>query len=106
MLAHNGRGIAIKVREDQVAGNMVIFSASQGDETAYPYTDKSHGMFTYFLLKKIQETGGDISYKELGEYITSQVSKKSIVLNGKSQTPKVNPSYKILNTWENWSLVE
>jgi hypothetical protein len=35
-------------------GNMVVFSAAQGDETAYPNNDEKHGMFTYFLLKKLQ----------------------------------------------------
>lgn len=106
MLAKNGRGIAVRVKGPSVSGNMVVFSASQGDETAYPYSDKSHGMFTYFLLKKLQETGGNISYKELGDYITSEVSKNSIVINGKSQTPMVTPSMSISSEWEKWLLVK
>jgi len=31
---------------------VALVSASQADETAYPYKDKQHGLFTYYLLKK------------------------------------------------------
>lgn len=102
MLAKNGRGIAIKVREDKVPGKMVVFAAAQGDEAAYPYSDQGHGMFTYFLLEKLQETSGNVTYKELGDYITTNVSQNSIVINGKSQTPKVQASYLLGDEWEKW----
>ena len=74
---------------------MVVFSAAQGDETAYPLKDKEHGLFTYYLLKKLKETKGDVTYGELGSYLTEQVSRKSIVANSKSQTPTVNPSQSV-----------
>ena len=54
MLA-SARGIALKVKSGTPKGNMVVFSAAQGDETAYPYNDEGHGMFTYFLLKKLSK---------------------------------------------------
>jgi len=57
MLAQ-ARGVAIKAKDAEPKGNMIILSAAQGDETAYSYQDKSHGMFTYFLLKKLQESKG------------------------------------------------
>lgn len=106
MLSKNGRGIAIKVRESSVPGNMVVFSAAQGDETAYPYTDKGHGMFTYFLLKKIQQTAGDVSLGELSDYVTSQVSRTSIVNNRKSQTPILNPSSEVIGEWKSWRFIK
>jgi hypothetical protein len=46
------RGIAIAPKPSTPMGNLVVFSAAEGDETALPYTEKGHGMFTYFLLKK------------------------------------------------------
>jgi hypothetical protein len=55
MLA-SARGVAIKVKEEKPQGNLVVVSASQGDETAYPYNEKRHGLFTYYLLEKLQES--------------------------------------------------
>ncbi len=59
------RSIAIKAKSGTPKGNMVVFSAAQGDETAYQYNKKKHGMFTYFLLKKLQETRGEATLAEL-----------------------------------------
>jgi hypothetical protein len=67
------RGVALKSRAGEPKGNMVVFSAATGDETAYPNNQEGHGMFTYFLLKKIQETKGDVTYDELGNYIKQNV---------------------------------
>ena len=47
----SARGVAIKPKKDIVTGNVVVFSAADGSETAYPYKEKGHGLFTYFLLK-------------------------------------------------------
>ena len=99
MLA-SARGVAIKAKPEAPKGNMVVFSAAQGDETAYPYEDKGHGLFTYFLLKKLQETKGQVSLGELAQYVQQQVSRRSIVTNGKSQTPCVVPSESVVGTWK------
>jgi len=98
------RGVALKTKPGQPKGNMVVFSAAQGDETAYPYTGKQHGMFTYYLLKKLQDTKGDVPLKELGDYVTEQVSKTAIVENDKPQTPCVTPSAAVAAEWQNWKL--
>ena len=103
MLA-SARGVAIKARSGMPQGNMVVFSAAQGDETAYPNNEERHGMFTYFLLKKLQDTKGDVTLQELGEYITKNVSQQSILLNGKSQTPCVTPSASLDASWREWKL--
>ena len=103
MLA-SARGVAIKARSGMPQGNMVVFSAAQSDETAYPNNEEKHGMFTYFLLKKLQDTKGDVSLQELGEYITLNVSQQSILLNGKSQTPCVTPSASLDASWREWKL--
>lgn len=103
MLA-SARGVAIKARSGMPQGNMVVFSAAQGDETAYPNYEEKHGMFTYFLLKKLQDTQGDVTLQELGEYITLNVSQQSILLNGKSQTPCVTPSASLDASWREWKL--
>lgn len=103
MLA-SARGVAIKARQDTPQGKMVVFAASQGDETAYPYKGQSHGMFTYFLLKKLQESKGDVTLGELGDYINSNVRQLSIVENSKSQTPTVVPSATVASEWRSMKL--
>ena len=80
---------------------MVILSASQGDETAYPFDTEQHGLFTYFLLKKLQENNGDVTLGELSDYITEQVKRQSVVSNGKLQTPSVSISPELSSTWRN-----
>ena len=98
------RGVSLKVKEEVPQGNMVVFTAANNQETAYPYKEKGHGMFTYFLLKKLQESKGDCTLGELGEYIQTNVRQQSVVVNRKSQTPTVVPSASIVNSWKNLKL--
>jgi uncharacterized caspase-like protein len=99
MLAQ-ARGVKIKAKSAAPQGNMVVLSAAQGDETAYPYKDKSHGMFTYFLLKKLQETAGNVTIGELADYVIDNVRKTSVIKNnGKLQTPSVSASASASSTW-------
>ena len=103
MLA-SARGVAIKAKKSNPVGNMVVFSAAQGDETAYPYKEQRHGMFTYYLLKKLQETKGEATLGEISDYVTSEVRKQSIVINGKMQTPTLTSSSAVGDAWRNWKL--
>lgn len=103
MLA-SARSVAIKAKPQAPQGKMVVFSAAQGDETAYPYKEKEHGMFTYYLLKKLQETRGNVSLDELANYLIQQVSRESIVSNGKSQTPSISASTTMGNEWKTMKL--
>ncbi len=98
MLA-SARGVAIKSKRTDPSNHMVVFTAAQGDETAYPYRDKEHGLFTYFLLKKLKETRGDITLGELGQYVKTEVKKISTVENKKPQTPTVLVGAKV-DKWE------
>lgn len=86
------RGVRIKAKPEKTSEKLIVFSAASGDETAYPYTEKKHGLFTYFLLKKLQDSNGNCSYEELKDYIYDNVTSKSVLENGKSQTPTVNTS--------------
>ena len=97
----SARGVAIKAKSESPVGkNMVILSAAQGDETAYSYNEQQHGLFTYYLLKKLKSTGGQVSLGELSDYIKSQVTRFSIVENGKIQTPTVNASPALGDRWK------
>ena len=103
MLA-SARGVAIKSKADEPQGNMVVFSAATGQETAYPYKTKNHGMFTYFMLKKLKESKGDMTLDELSEYVITNVKQQSIVVNGKSQTPTVSTSVSLSEGWKELKL--
>ena len=103
MLA-SARGVAIKAKTDKPGGNMVVFSAATGDQTAYPYEAKGHGLFSYFLFKKLQETKGDVTLGDLADYLTKEVSRNAIVVNQKEQTPVVNPSDNMAALWKDLKL--
>ncbi len=98
MLAQ-GRGVKIKPASETLNGNLIVLSAASGDETALPYKEKQHGIFTYYLLKKMQETRGNVQIKDLADYINTQVSQQSLIVNKKSQTPQINVSTTFANDW-------
>ncbi len=100
----SARGIAIKAKPQEPEGKMVVFTAAQGDETAYPYKEMRHGMFTYYLLKKLQETKGDATLGELQEYLTDEVKRQSFIENNKMQTPSVTVSPAMGPHWKKMSL--
>jgi len=99
------RGVKIKPKEENLLGNLVILSSSSGNESSGSYDNKKHGMFTYFLLKKLQETKGTANLKQLSDFIYSSVRKES-ALSGKIQTPQVQSSSSVGKDWESWILAE
>ena len=103
-MIHSARGVVIKPKEFEPEGNVVVFSATKDDETAMPYRDKRHGLFTYYLLKKLQDTKGAATMGELSDYVTDRVRKASVEVNGKPQTPTVRSDYSLRDSWRNWSL--
>ena len=104
LYAH-AKGIAIDIQPTQPKGNMVVLSAASGNEMAYPYKDKQHGLFTYFLLKKLQDTKGNVTIKELGDYIKQNVREQSNIEYHKIQTPSIIFSPSIINR-ENIKLIK
>lgn len=100
----SARGVAIKPRDFEPQGNVVVFSATQNDETAMPYRDKNHGLFTYYLLKKLQDSKGTTTVGELSDYVTDRVRKASVEVNGKAQTPTVRSSVALSDSWRTWRL--
>jgi uncharacterized caspase-like protein len=96
------RGVKIVPKENIITGNLVVFSASSGQQNSLSYKDKQHGMFTYFLLKKLQESKGNISYGELSDYIKDQVQLNSVKINSKDQNPQTLISPVVENEWRNW----
>ena len=98
------RGVAREAKKEVLEGKSVVFSASSGDETAMTYPEKGHGLFTYFLLKKLQETQGNVSYSDLANYINKNVKKEAFLINEKPQTPVVATSTAASSTWGTMTL--
>jgi len=82
------KSIKIKPKETNIVGNMIVLSSSTGDESSGVYREKQHGYMTYFLLKKLQETKGDVNFKVLSDYVIENV-RKATALAGKIQTPQL-----------------
>lgn len=91
-MLNKARAVVIQPKTAAPKGNMFILSAASGQETALPYREKNHGMFTYYLLRKLQETKGNVTLKDLSEYVISNVSRQSALINKKPQTPTLQLS--------------
>lgn len=99
------RGIAQAPRQAVPTGNVAVITASSGDQSAAQYDDKGHGLFTYFLLKKLQETKGEVTLGELYEYLSQRVNVNSLRENNKQQSPSAIVSPLVKDEWKNWKLV-
>lgn len=94
------RGVVMKPKETNPHGNMFVLSATSGQETALPYREKNHGLFTYYLLKKLQESKGEVTLKELSEEVIRNVRRQSTLINNKPQTPQVSTSGSMSEMWQ------
>lgn len=93
------RGVAIKPKDAAPHGNMFTLSATSGQETALPYKEKNHGLFTYYLLKALQNSKGNITLKDLSETVIDNVKRQSNLINKKPQTPQVSTSGNMSLEW-------
>lgn len=98
------RGVAIKPQEEKPQGNTIVFSATSDAETAFSYKEQKHGLFTYFFLKMMQEKKGKMTLGDLADYMIENVSRQSILINGKKQTPTIVVPQNIGNNWKSWKL--
>ena len=100
------RGTEVEAPESELStGNLVVFCAAQGNETAQGYLKEGHGLYTYYILKEIQESGGQITYGALAKATKNDVLNKAPTLElRKTQTPMVNVSETLVDSWENIEL--
>lgn len=96
------RGVKIKPKTETLAGNILVLSSTGSDQVSLPYKEKKHGMFTYYLLKKLQDTSAEITWSDLADYLRQQVPKQSIRVNNKEQVPEVSVSSAIETEWKTW----
>jgi tetratricopeptide (TPR) repeat protein len=98
------RAVRVRPKANAIKGNLVIFASSSDTENSQPLNSQNHGLFTYFLLKKIKETKGNVSYEELYKYVKENVSLESILNKNLTQTPSIIASPEIENVWSNWKI--
>jgi hypothetical protein len=68
---------------------MVVFAAASEEQVALPFHEQQHGLFTYYLLKRLKETKGEVSYGELATYLKKQVGIESVRIE-REQDPVIN----------------
>ena len=102
MMESNTRGVAIKPQVNLISGNAVVFSASSNDETAFAFAEGKHGLFTYFILKILNETKGNLTYGEMFDFVKNEVAREAS-LNEKMPSHKQHPTVSVSNnlnaTW-------
>lgn len=102
MLAMGERAfLEVEPRTEQLPSNgkLIVFSAA-GKQSAIPDDDKGHGLFTYYLLKKLKDSAGRVSYGELWQYLSDNVARRSAVIGkNKIQTPELEISDNARSSW-------
>lgn len=98
------RSVKVKPKDDMLSGNIIVMTSSSGDQSSLPFHSKQHGMFTFFLLKKLQQTNGDVTLVELFDFVKKEVQLNSIKINNKDQNPSLILSIEAQNIWEDWRL--
>jgi uncharacterized caspase-like protein len=99
------RGVKIKPKKGELKGNIVVFAATSSEQSAMPYAEKRHGLFTYYLLKKFKDSKGKFTLDELDEYISTNVARQSLLVNQKDQQPEVLVGPQIMNIWKSIKLI-
>ena len=98
-----GRGIIIKPKSTPIEGNMVIMTATSSTQRSMPYHDKSHGLFTYYLLKTLKDSQPGVSISDLFNEVSASVRMKSVLINNSEQTPELLNGTGISQGWEDWT---
>lgn len=100
------RGVRVKPKAGTLTGQVMVFAATQAEQVALAYKTQFHGMFSYFLLKALQDTEGHLTYEELANRLKSSVSKTSLKENRREQDPNVLISPDLGNSWKSLKLAD
>ena len=94
-LLADARPVNISVENPVIASNMYIFTSASGNQISSAYSEKQHGLFSYFLLKGLSgeadlNKDNDITVEELYNYISVNVSETGGFLD-REQNPLLLP---------------
>ena len=96
------RTVKVKPKGDIVDGNIVAFTATSGEEVSLPLSSESHGLFTYYLLRKLKDTKGNVTLDEIRSYLEAELPKASLIENSMRQTPQVLVAPDLGDKWLKW----
>ena len=87
-------GMRALVRKEKLdTSGLIIMSASDDSQSSSTYDEKGHGMFTYFMLKKISEAAENrqagLEVGELYDYLKPMVEKTARREKNNEQTPQL-----------------
>lgn len=102
----SGRYVRKAQADVKPAGKTIVFSASSGEEAANSYNEKKHGYFTYFLLKALQDTRGNITFAELKDHLEQNVKRRAFDVESKTQTPSFQCPDALISTIKNRRLTD
>lgn len=87
-LAKGARPLAMMKETPLISANMVVLSAAEGNQISTSSPDKGHGLFTYYLLKALND--GRKNILDIYDYIRPQVEDDAKALNVRL-TPQISP---------------
>ena len=91
VIAKGTRPLVTKIDDGRGAlGRVVALSASGLDEITGSEESQGHGLFTYHLLKGLQEKSGRVTVRELYDALKPQVQDAARRQN-RDQTPQLMP---------------
>lgn len=98
MLLADSRPVSIEVKQGFIPRNLNVISASSGSEISSGYSQKLHGLFTYFFLKGLHKNADSnsdkkITFGEMEKYLKENVSSQAKKM-GREQTPQLHTSDK------------
>lgn len=89
VLAKGARPLVTKVDTGASAlGNVIVLAASGGDEITGTEENQGHGLFTYYMLKGLNDRRGDATAKQLFDYLLPQVQ-DAARRDNRDQTPQL-----------------
>ncbi|MDP3049595.1 MAG: caspase family protein [Thermodesulfovibrionales bacterium] len=88
VIAKGARPLVMNLEQDiKLSKNMIVMSASSGDQISSTYEEKGHGLFTYFMLKGIKD--GITEIGELFDYLKPHVGRTARKVYNNEQTPQL-----------------
>ncbi len=98
MLLADSRPISIEVKQGSIPENLNVFAASSNSEMSSGYSQKLHGLFTYFFLKGLNKNAdlnndNKITYGEMESYLKENVSSQAKKM-GREQNPQLHTNDK------------
>lgn len=95
VMAKGARPAALKIENPLLLSTKLsVLTASSGEQISSTYEKKSHGLFTYFMLKGLQgeaDINGDqvVELGELFDYVKPQVERVARKIYNHEQTPQL-----------------